>query len=335
MTPAPPKKSVPRSERGAALITVLFMVTVMAALSVSLFDQVRFDILKTQSRQLSVQARWFAVGAEQLAVKVLQESIGLSPERTTLNDPWAVMESRFPIPGGFIDGKLSDAGNCFNINSLVSQSESQELEPNEATSAQLITLLLALEIDETTAEEIAGRLTDWVDSDTQASDRGAEDFDYLALSPAYRTANTFMHDTTELRAIDGMTPALSRLIQPVLCAQPSTDPSLININTLPVERAALLVMLTDGEMPLDTAISVLQQRPVVGWATVDEFLALPAFSETPVPATGTDLLTLKSRYFTLNTVVAIEDALVQLETRFDADQPNRIKLLSRRFGEDV
>ena len=322
-------------ERGAALITVLFMVAIMAALGVSLFDTVRFDLLKAKGRQTAIQGRWFAVGAEEMARKILEDSFTLSPNKTTANDPWATESGRFPIPGGFIDAQLRDGGNCFNVNSLVTLEENGVMVADEATVKQLADLIIAIGLDETTAEEVTGRLVDWVDTDGQPATRGAEDFDYLALEPAYRTPNTLMHDMTELRALKDMTTDMYDLIRPWLCALPTTNSAVINLNTLTLDQAPFIVMLTGGSMAQDTARSVLETRPAAGWGNRDEFNSLQELIDTPVTQPNRVLMDVKTQFFVLNTVVALGDVLIQLESRFDASTPNRIKLVSRQFGEET
>src|SRR3546814_3410516 len=91
-------------------------------------------------------------------------------------------------------------------------------------------------------------LVDWIDSDQAPGPAGAEDASYLVRDPAYRTGGALLAEVTELRAISGFDDAIYRRLRPYVCALPSAALSPINLNALDEDDAALLAMLTDGEL---------------------------------------------------------------------------------------
>lgn len=324
------------SEKGAALITVLFMVAVMATLSVGLMDRVRYDVLKAGGRAMSDQARWYALSSERLGLQILNQSFSNNAALTTLNDLWAISSGRVEVPGGFVQSVISDRSNCFNLNNLVQFNEETSADEQDEGMADLLVLLLTTAgIESTDASSLKDKLVDWIDQDTQTTELGAEDFEYLTQEYGYRTANTQLHDLSELRAIKEMTPELMAILSPLLCAFPTDERSKININTLKLEQAPILVAFTGGNMPIETAISLIETRPDLGFASAEDFTNLGQFTQYPLSPIAQELITVKSRYFIMNSVVALEDSFVQLESRFDVEDANTIHLVSRRFGDDI
>ena len=322
-------------ERGAVLITVMLLVAVMATVAVALLDDVRFSVRRTANSGLTDQTRWYALGAETMAMRLLDESTRQNPQRTTLSQPWAQQSGQFPIPGGLIDGVLSDAGNCFNINSLVEQVDGVPARPSDISHAQFRVLLTTLGVPDTDAEALTARITDWIDADGQTSPRGAEDFDYMDFTPPYRTANALITDITELRAIDGVTPELYGLISPFLCALPMSDRAIMNVNTLREDQAPLLIMLAGPDLGVSDAAGILAATPSGGYTDVQEFLANPGFSGLSLSEEAQDQLDIKTGFFALNTTVVYGEAYIRLETLFDARTAGAVERVTRKLGEDV
>ncbi|HAV49421.1 MAG TPA: general secretion pathway protein GspK, partial [Brevundimonas sp.] len=64
-----------QDRKGMALLTVLLMVTVMAAIAVALLDDVRFSTRRASNLASVGQAQWYALGAEALARKRIERLI--------------------------------------------------------------------------------------------------------------------------------------------------------------------------------------------------------------------------------------------------------------------
>lgn len=109
-----------------------------------------------------------------------------------------------------------------------------------------IALLDVLGIAPQQAHALTDALVDWIDSDTQPGVHGAEDDRYLQAAAPQRTGATLLAGVSELRAIAGYTPQLIAQLQPYVCALPEGRLSPININTLRLDDAPVLVALTGG-----------------------------------------------------------------------------------------
>ncbi|WP_367947086.1 type II secretion system minor pseudopilin GspK [Sphingopyxis sp. BSNA05] len=235
-------------ERGAALLTVLLLVAVIAILAAHGIDRLAGATkLASNARELS-QAKAYLIAAESIGMRSAEEIVSLSPGRTINVGGWNGKEQSFPVPGGIITASLSDGGNCFNINSLVTQQQ-DVLTARPEGLAQFSRLMVMLGILDGDAVDIAESVADWIDSDMVAAPRGAEDQYYLQQETPFRTANALIVDISELRTIKGVTDDVYVRIAPWLCALPTTDLSPININTLRPEQAILLAML--GALPSD------------------------------------------------------------------------------------
>ncbi len=333
MTRAPDPQT-PQRERGAALITVLFLVVILSTVALSMTDDVSYAVRRSAAQHNTEQARWFALGAETLALETLRASLAANPNRITLNQPWATEAGRFAIPGGFIDGRLSDAGNCFNINSLIPNAEDRDAEADPRITAQFQKLLLAIGLAEGEIAAIQGPLVDWIDPDGRPSDRGAEDFDYLGLPVPYRTPNTLIADISELRALSAMTPGLYTRLAPFLCALPTRQPATLNANTLSPEQLPLIAMLIGGdETPaLDRLLEIVTSRPGGGYASAQDFWALPSFEGLQISDADRQQVDVRTRYFRLNARVAYTDAFVQIVSLIDAVQADVIEVRWREIG---
>lgn len=322
------------SEAGAALITVLFLLVVLTTVALSMTERTSHAVKRASAQQVTEQARWFALGAETLAIESLSLSLAASPDRVTLLQPWATEAGRFPIPGGFIEGRLSDAGNCFNVNSLVQSDDAENEAEALRIQTQFTLLMQAAGLADGDIDALRGPLIDWMDPDSRPFDRGAEDFDYLGLTVPYRAPNTLIADITELRALTTMTTELYAQIIPYLCALPTRQPSRVNVNTLIPEQAPLIAMLfaEDESVPLDLIVNAIANRPGGGFSSTDEFWQLEDFAGLQISNDNKQQVDIRTRYFRLNSRVAYIDSFVQLVSLIDAVQADIIQVRWRQIG---
>ena len=320
------------SERGVALITVLLLIVFMSSVALAITDDIRFAIRRTANIQMTQQARWYAMGAEELARQVVWRSWKASPERTTLNDPWARQAVNFPIDGGSIGGVISDGGNCFNLNSVVSAAPDGRYEERALGMAQYRNLLNALDIDSDAAASLAASLLDWVDTDSVPSPRGAEDYVYAVMEPSYRTGDTLLAEPSELRAIAGYTETIYRRIRPFVCTQSGPEVSVINVNTLPEVGAPLLVMLAGRELRLDQAMRAIARRPSSGFRSLDDFFEDESFVGLVLDQDVRSQFSLQTRFYNLATQVHFYDAVFSMNSVLEVDHGGQVRVLTRRYG---
>lgn len=320
-------------QRGAVLLTVLVLVATMAAVAVMIMDDIRFSIRRMANMTQREQAFWYAVGAEELARQAIWRSWQIDSGRSTLDEPWAQEGARFSIEGGYIEGDISDGGNCFNLNGLV-EPRGRNLVPSDLAAGQLKALMQVLEISRDEAEIVTASVADWIDNDGRAAPRGAEDYRYGTAKPPYRTAETLMTEVEELRAIHGVTPQIYARLLPFVCALPEAAPSAINVNTLRLEQAPLLVMLADDrDLTLLEARSIIASRPERGYRDIASFLEIAPFADLPDDSPVREQLSVKTRYYGLRAHIFYQQAYLSVWSLFELGEGGTVALRARRLGE--
>ena len=320
------------SERGAALLTVLLLVSVMAVLSASALERLRLSTRLAANAGAIDQARAYALAAEQIAASRISSLVDADPARTPLG--WAGRETNLPLPGGIATAVVRDGGNCFNLNSVVSGQAGTPLIARPVGIAQFENLMQILGIGEGEAHKVAVSLADWIDSDTQAQPEGAEDGAYAGGETPYKTANTLIADPSELRAVAGVTPELYEKVRPWVCALPATDLSPLNVNTLTPEQAPLLAMLQPAIISPDRARALIAGRPVGGWESTTQFWQQFASQGQVIDLGVQQQLFVRTRWFGLHLHVQLGDSEVDETALIDASVPPA-KLVRRNWGEGI
>lgn len=323
----------PERERGAALLTVLLLVAMIAVLAGTALERLRLTTRLAGNALAGEQARGFARAAEALATTKVTDMLATSRDRVTLAGGWSGRPFGLPLPGGGLAvARVSDGGNCFNLNSLVSQ-----LTPGVYTSTQTFTqrlqfvrLMGLIGVPRQSAERIAAATADWIDSDQDQQGGGAEDPVYLARAIPYRTGGTLMADPSELRAVDGVTPDIYARLRPWICTLPKAETVPVNINTLTPEQAPLVAMLFSGTLSVEAARGMILRRPPQGFKDASAFLNLAGNGATPEGGAG---LAVTSTWFALAIDVGNGAAQLQERALIDASRlPAR--LVSRQWGEE-
>lgn len=259
------------NERGAALLTVLLLVAVMAVVASTALERLALATRMTGNGGAVDQARAFADAGVEIARLRIGDLVAANPGKTTLAGNWMGTPQAIAVPGGMATARVTDGGNCFNLNSVVAGENEADLKVRPVGVSQFQALLQALGVDARQAQVAAASLADWIDTDAVPQPGGAEDETYAQAALPYRTANRFMVDPSELRAVHGVTPAIYGLVRPWVCALPTADLSPININTLLPDQAPLFAMLMQGQLSVAQARQFLAQRPAEGYGSTVAF----------------------------------------------------------------
>lgn len=326
----------PRRERGAALLTVLMLVAVMAVVTAGALERLTLATRLAGNAAALDQARAFTYAAETLASARIGDLVQAQGSRTTLKGGWNGGSFALPVPGGIGTARVTDGGNCFNLNSVVAGGAGQggDLTVRPLGQTQFRALMEVLAVDAGAATTIAAATVDWIDSDDSPQPNGAESPDYAAAPVPYRTANQLMVDPSELRVVKGMTPAIYAKLRPWLCALPVTDLSPININTLLPSQAPLFSMLIPGRLPVGAARQLLAQRPANGYESNAQFWAAPALAGlSPNAEVGVQTV-VRTRWFNVATAIELDGATATETALYDAER-SPARLVRRTWGDGL
>lgn len=317
-------------ERGAALLAVLLLVALIATLAALAMDRLALATRLAGNARAIDQARGYALGAEGLATLIVDQLSDRKKGEASLPAGWAGETRTIPIEGGLIRARLGDGGSCFNLNGLVQGNQLTGFTARPQTMQRLSTLMLIAGIQSTRIPPLVAAITDWIDSDDRPLPRGAEDAAYARAPVPYRTANTLMADTSELRTVNGVTPQVYDALKPWICALPAAEPAPLNVNILPPERALLLATLYGGRMPVSQAAALLRGRPPGGWSSADDFRRQSAAAMGDVSGLAQDVA-VRTRWFTLELDVTLDGAQVREVALIDGGiAPSRV--VARAWG---
>ncbi|SFP74384.1 type II secretion system minor pseudopilin GspK [Sphingomonas rubra] len=315
-------------ERGAALLTVLLLVAVIAVMAGAMLEKLRLSTRMSANAAAGEQARAWAVAAEALAQIRIGDLLARAPNRVTLAGGWSGRPFGLPLTdGGVATARVTDGGNCFNLNGLVTEVAPGVYTAEPAQRVQFARLMRLVGVPALIAEQVAGAAADWIDSDDEQQVGGAEDSRYTGQGTGYRTAGTLMADVSELRAVAGVTPEVFAQLRPWICTLPVAAPSPINVNTLLPEQAPLLAMMSQT-VSVDVARRQLAKRPPQGWGdagTVWAGVAAPPSSAQ---------LAVTSGWFRLAIDVTTPGAQLEERALIDATRLP-VRLVSRQWGEDT
>lgn len=313
-------------QRGAALIVVLLLVATLSFILLSITNTVTASVERSAADRARSDFFWRAAAGERLAREVLKKYLATSPARMAPGADIFGDPVEFPVDGGKATIVFRGAGDCFNINSLVSGGPGSYT-GDPANIAGFVKMLEAIGLGSGEAAKLADVIVDFIDSDDLSSAQGAEDSFYTALPTPFRTSGQLLQSVSELRAMDGVSRPLFRKVRPYLCAGAGTEPGAININMIGPDHAPVLL----ARLPAESGVSLSEIRTQIG--------AIP-------PGGLTNLETLEPPLSTVPGIAVVSDrieALVRLEVNdrtieekllFEAAPGAPPKLLARTFGDD-
>eukprot|EP01034_Spumella_vulgaris_P006979 gene6979-8896_t len=172
-------------ERGAALLSVLLLVAVMAVIAATALDRLTLATRIAGSAATVDQGRAYSFAAEQIALRHVADLVGRDPAKLTLAGDWLGRDFVLPLPNGQGTARLTDASNCFNLNSLVAETIPGRFTQRPGGTGQFAELMTLLGVNADEARMVAGATADWIDSDSVDGPLGAEDGVYRSLPGSY------------------------------------------------------------------------------------------------------------------------------------------------------
>lgn len=272
---ARPHHARPETDKGAVLLMTLLVMSVMAALAVTLMDDVRHALRRTANVQAYAQADWYVSGAQDFAKNYLETLLSRT-DPALLNAALLTAEPvSFPIDGGVITLAVQNGSQCVSLGGLTGNN-----------GRRLFRQLLETRgWPSLVAANFTSVAADWVDADSVNLPGGAEDGPYLRLTPAYRTANAVMESSAELRALSGMSEDKFQALRPFVCAREDAA-TQINIDSLALWQAPVLAAVMGGVSHIETARQLIDQRPAAGYQNLETLTASPVLEGSDISRTA-------------------------------------------------
>ena len=255
-----------RTDKGGALLTVLWLSAALSAIAFSVASTVRSETERTSTHIDQVRAYYLATGAVDRALLWMQ--IGPSarrPDGTPMfyDYGWPVLNMQFPT----------------GIATVEIIPESSKLNVNRATAAELGNMLLSMGIPPGSAQEIVPAIIDW-----RTPRPGPSPFDqfYSSFGPTFRARHASLEQIEELLYVRGVTPEMfhgtwSRNESGALVRLPGLKDTLTVYgfnNTYDANTTPVPVLIAAG-IPPDVAAALdarRRQRPFFKQEELNPFL---------------------------------------------------------------
>ncbi len=222
------KQLLSHQQKGTAIITALFIMTIVAIAATAMSIRVQIDIRRTMLTTNAEKLFHLAQGTQYWAISVLRNDVknkNISQPQQARVDTLPQQFAQQKQDNALISGQLWDAQSRFNINNL------SQVKYFLAFQRLLTAVVPTLSQQQTQTITLA--ISDWVNLRKSAI---SSQFDkvYSKANPPYQAAHQFMASISELRLIAGINAKLYQQLQPYLIALPQVTPININTATAPI-----------------------------------------------------------------------------------------------------
>ncbi|MES2226940.1 MAG: type II secretion system minor pseudopilin GspK [Pseudomonadota bacterium] len=312
MRPRHPPARRPCHQHGAALLTAMIIVTLVATLATAMVWQQWRAVQVESAERARAQSAWILSGALDFARLILRED-QRSGRPTALTEPWAtpLAESRLSTflavdkaqaddgPEAFLSGSISDAQGRYNLTNLVTPAAGAtpaSVSLPELETLQRLCQLLGVETG--VADRIATGLLD-------------------ALAPSTGAAPLLPRTVAQLSWL-GLDPASVQALQPYVVLLPVSTP--INVNTASKEVLAAAIKGMDPASA-ERLIQIRQRTP---------FKDLPGFTaQVAAFAPLTAKLDVRSSFFEVRGRLRLVDRVLVERSMVQRLPNGQINVLQR------
>ena len=256
-----PRSSPPAGQQsGAALVLAMLLAAIVTSIVAGLLWHQQLWLRQYDFQRDQAQAQSLARSGITWARLILFED-SRSNNVDHFGEQWAIRLPATPLENGEIGGAIIDQQGLFNVNALV---KGGTVQPDVLARYARLLSLLGL------PASLAPALADWIDAnDDVLPGGGAEDANYLALTPPRVTANRGLSTIDELALVAGYSPDVLARLKPFVTALPATAGAAINLNTAPPE---VLSAMLDG-LTLEDANKLAAARAVRPFLSTSDFRA--------------------------------------------------------------
>ncbi len=306
------------NQSGVALITAVLIVSLAVVASISIAENYELNFRRTVTAFDSGQAWSYAKGAEEWAMAILARDQEDSGDYDGFDEAWWNNDEPlvFPLPNGYIEGKLEDAQGKLNVNLL-----KQGNTVNNTIKVRFERLFAVLDI----SPGIVCAIIDWIDSDDSNPEcpEGAEADVYSRLEVSYLPADQPMSDISELRLVHGITDEMYFKLLPHITALSDLNAPL-NINTASAE-----VLSTLGpNIPLGVGQEMVEARKEKPFKNPNDLISFLQ-QKNLTPDIANSPIAFGSSHFLLNTRCVIGNSQVKMVSMIYRGGGNNLRIIKR------
>ncbi|ASC68206.1 general secretion pathway protein GspK [Achromobacter denitrificans] len=306
-----------RRERGAAVVSALIIVAIVAALSASLFQRQTASTRRVENELARVQARAMLAGGIDWARLILRDH-GRREPVTRGDQIWAtpILDTRIERPGdervAVFSGRIQDEQGKYNLYNLATNGV-----PQPEQEQVLRRLLSTLQLPDTLAAQFIGVISAAQPPAPAANSPGSPSANPPAGTPGQASAAAarapLPRGVDEIAALLALDPQARAELRRTMTVLPLATP--VNVNTAPAEVLAALV----PGMSLSQARSLAGERDRGNWFNnAGDFANRLAGTgiKTPAPAVATS-----SAWFLATGTVAYERARISMQALMRSTPP--------------
>jgi len=247
------------SERGTILITVLWVVTVLAIIVLGLVFEARRDVDRTILLRDRSRAYWLArAGIEAAKYDLALAKVNADPENQ------AKSYYRYDLDMGRVECAVA--------------SDSARMPVNTTAPELWRQALLGLKVEQGEADQIVDAILDWRDQDDETRINGAERDHYLSETPAYEPRNGPFMSVEELLLVRGISEELFYGAY----SQGQRQPGLVDLvglgnanqPRLDINSANEAVLMVFLQISREEALAIIEARQQQPFTNVQEAGAL-------------------------------------------------------------
>jgi general secretion pathway protein K len=312
---------------GVVLISTLLIVMVMSIISIQISKNFFLSIQRDLYIDFKNHSLQLLLSSEKQAIKSIQKEIISSNGKLINKDPVLNQSYFFSNELATIQVDVSDASNCFNLNSIfIKTSDSVQIKKDNREWLERLLRLKGLDAPE--IESFIDQLIDWVDPDNQPLNFGAENYFYIGpLSPINQyTPKRLLSNLSEIKNFPVLDQISFKKISNNLCVLPGLSNQLINVNTLNDSHTNLIASFFDEEN-LEFIESQIFDTPENGYDSANEF----ANKISQSGSWPSQVLSINSKTFLISTKIYNQTFSNQLDSLVILDTSNSAKILNRDF----
>ncbi len=304
-----------KNQHGSALITALFIMTLVAIAATAMSTRLQLDIYRTRT-SIDSDKRYLA--SQAVTGWAMTQLSGKKAPFKALDKTGKLLE--FPqklhhiYPGIVLEGSLLDCQAKFNINNLQDKNNLQ----NKKYQMLFYNLIGNTDgtIPATQRKLIVDTTTHWIGR--YQPERGHDEFMdfYLKQKPPYYPGYQLMQNVSEFRLVYGVTPALYQAMLPSITALP--EAVAININTA---SKSILMALGNGlnESQVNELLEARGQKGINNMTKIT-----PLLKTLTIPL---EQITLESSYFLSMATATLDDSRLTVYTVIKRVKNNKNEVL--------